>query len=58
MSSIQAINLLKENGFIIHRRGKGDHLILRKNTHTIIIAHPKQELSSGMTKKVRNFARK
>jgi predicted RNA binding protein YcfA (HicA-like mRNA interferase family) len=58
MSSAQAISLLKDAGFQILRRGRGDHLIMQKESLRIVISHPQQELSSGMTKKVRSFMRK
>jgi len=58
MNSRDAILLLKDVGFKIDRTAKGDHVILRKGKSVIVISNGKQELSSGMTKKVRTYARK
>ena len=59
MSSGEAIRNLVASGFIIVRQGKGSHVILQRGPKRLIIPGGKQELSSGMTAKVRSaLARK
>lgn len=53
MNSKSAIKALKDAGYSA-RNGKGDHVVLRKETRVIIIPNGKPELSSGMTAKVRS----
>lgn len=57
MNSRTAINMLKEAGFKIKREGRGSHLIMSNGSKTVIISEGQQELSSGMTKKVKSLAR-
>lgn len=57
MSSREAIKQLERAGYVA-RTGKGDHVILRNRDRVIIVPGGKQQLSSGMTAKVRSHLQK
>lgn len=58
MNSRKALELLIASGYRIVRQGKGSHIIMEKDGKRIIVSGGRQELSSGITKKVISSARK
>lgn len=58
MGTSEAIELLTANGYVMKRMGRGSHMIFEKGKRVIIISAGKVELSSGMSKRVRSYARK
>lgn len=53
----EAVKKLEAVGYEIVRMGRGSHTILQKGKHRIVLSVG-EELSSGMTKKVRTYLRK
>ena len=53
----EAIKKLEATGFKFIRMGRGSHVIMQKGIHRIVLSVG-EELSSGMTKKVRTYLRK
>lgn len=53
----EAIKKLELVGFKFLRMGKGSHIIMQKDKIRIVLPIT-EELSSGMTKKVRSYLRK
>lgn len=51
----EAIKKLKAVGFEILRQGKGDHIILQKQTERIVLSGGQVEMSLGMAGKVRSI---
>jgi len=54
MKSRDARKQLEGAGFKFLRMGRGSHMIFQKGARRIVISEG-EELSSGMTKKVRSF---
>lgn len=57
MTAKQAIKELLASGYKL-KNGKGSHVILRKNEHTIIIPEGGSQLSHGMVGRVRAYLKK
>ena len=58
MSSREAAKLLVNAGFSFIRMGRGSHMIFERSGVRIVISAGSQQISSGMSAKVRSTIRK
>lgn len=52
MGSREAFRKLREVGFEYVRHGKGDHIIMRKGTDTIVFPDGKKDIRSGLVRRI------